>query len=129
VTGAAALEALFDTTPQPVRKRPFPHVVRDDFFRPEVFRELKASFPQIEQLPASRTSARSLFWGDPAYERHLDAHPIWRRLFDAVQSQAFLDHIVRQFGQVLVAPELGGPIDRFEAAPGRWISIYRGGPP
>jgi len=26
-------------------------------------------------------------------------------------------------------PELGAPIDRFEAAPGRWISIYRAATP
>jgi hypothetical protein len=29
----------------------------------------------------------------------------------------------------IVPVALGDPIDRFEAAPGRWISIYRGGPP
>jgi 4-amino-4-deoxy-L-arabinose transferase-like glycosyltransferase len=29
----------------------------------------------------------------------------------------------------IVPPTLGDPIDRFEAAPGRVISIYRGGPP
>jgi 4-amino-4-deoxy-L-arabinose transferase-like glycosyltransferase len=29
----------------------------------------------------------------------------------------------------IVPPALGDPIDRFEAAPGRVISIYRGGPP
>jgi len=31
--------------------------------------------------------------------------------------------------EVQVAPELGEPLDRFEAAPGRWISVYRGSPP
>jgi hypothetical protein len=31
--------------------------------------------------------------------------------------------------EALVAPELGALLDRFEAAPGRWISVYRSGPP
>ena len=94
---ALALESLFDTTLAPVRQHPFPHAVIDDFFRPEVFQELKATFPQVETKALSKSSARGLYWGDPDYERHLVAHPLWRSVFEAVHSQAFIDHIARQF--------------------------------
>jgi len=104
VTPAADLATLFDPAVAPVRRHPFPHAVIDDFLRPEVFEELKATFPEVPAGRAPKSWARSLYWGDEAYERHLDAHLTWRALFNAVHSQAFVEHIRRQFAEAFESP-------------------------
>jgi hypothetical protein len=91
------LDKLFQVSLTPVRDAPFTHAVTDNFFRPDVFDELKRTFPKVEARNASKQWARGLYWGDPEYDRHLDAHPVWRSLFEAIHSQAFVDHIGRQF--------------------------------
>jgi hypothetical protein len=92
--------AVCDLAAQPVRQRPFPHVVKDDFIEQQCYAALKASFPTGEldaDLPRY-----SLYWGDPAYDRLLVEQPAWKALFDAFQSQDFVDYCLRHFGEGLM---------------------------
>lgn len=100
----SGLEQLFSVSLSPVSTAPFAHAVTDGFFQADVFEELKRTFPQVEARNASKQWARGLYWGDAGYERHLDEHPLWRSLFDAVHSQAFVDHIGRQFAETWASP-------------------------
>ncbi len=102
---AGALGKLFRLDSPPLRDRPFAHAVIDDFFRPDVFAELKRTYPKIEARSASKHWARGLYWGDPAYDRLLAEQPIWRSLFDAVHSQSFVDYIGRLFEDAWSAPD------------------------
>jgi hypothetical protein len=85
----------------PVTRRPFPHVLRDGFIRPDLYRELQRTFPDCP--PSSGPSGHGLFWGDAGHEALLASSPAWRELFDAVQGQAFVDYALTQFADVIGA--------------------------
>ena len=81
-----------------VRRQPFPHIVKDNFVAPELYQALRRSFPDCP--PNSGPTGYSYFWGDAEYEKLMAGSPAWKALFDATQSQAFIDYCVRQFGEV-----------------------------
>lgn len=97
---AQSLDTLFDMKKRTIREDPFPHVVVDDFFRPEVFAELKQTYPQIASGSRRKGWAGAIYWGDELYAQHLQEHPIWQTLFDSVHSQAFIDYIHDQFADI-----------------------------
>lgn len=92
---------MFRSDTLPLVRRPFPHVTIDDFLDADSYEALRATFPEC---PAnSGPTGYSRFWGDDDYDALLDAHPIWRQLFDATQSQAFVDYCLAPFAQVIAA--------------------------
>jgi hypothetical protein len=78
--------------------RPFPHALADGFFRPAVYESLRDEFPCLAPAGGRADGDKSLYWGDEAYEKHLAENPSWRQVFHMIQSQAFVDFIVEQFG-------------------------------
>ena len=78
-----------------VNTEPFPHVIHDQFISPELYRQLCESFPTCP--PYGGPTGFSLFWGDDDYQRLLDEHPSWLALFNAFQSQVFIDWGKNQF--------------------------------
>lgn len=91
------LDNLFDASPRPLQWDPFPHVVADGFLRPEVLAKLEAAFPGLDERDPERPSEYTLFWGDEGFDRLVAKEEAWRTLFDAINSQAFLDYAIRQF--------------------------------
>ena len=81
-------------------RRPFPHMIADECFVPDLFRELRDQFPNVIKLERPKGWGQSLYWGDPEYARHLDDSPAWKKVFDTVHSQDFVDWIVEQFGDL-----------------------------
>ena len=94
-----------------VNPNPFPHAVHPEFIKPEIYRELCDSFPQCP--PSSGPTGFSLFWGDEGFTRLLEAKPVWRALFDTLQSQRFIDWGVQQFAAAWA--EAGCAIDPSKA--------------
>jgi hypothetical protein len=82
----------------PVRADPFPHAVADDWLEPELYAELSATFPDCP--PASGPTGYTSFWGDPDYDRLMAESAAWRTLFERYHSQAFVDYMLGQFGDV-----------------------------
>ena len=83
----------------PTTDKPFPHVTADSFLEPEAYRALSTSFPLCP--PNSGPTGYSYFWGDPAFDALLEAHPVWKRLFERTQCQAFVDHALAQFSSII----------------------------
>lgn len=86
---------LLDLRIAPVSEAPFPHVAKDAFLPDELYRELRRTFP--DPPPSVSPSGHALYWGDPAYDRLIEENPAWRSLFDACQTQAFVDYVLAQF--------------------------------
>jgi hypothetical protein len=83
----------------PVLAQPFPHVLRDGYLEPELYDALVASFPECP--PGSGPTGYNYFWGDPEYERLLEGSEAWRTFFHRFHSQAFVDHVLAQFHDVI----------------------------
>lgn len=79
----------------PVGADPFPHAVLDGLFAPEVFQVLADSFPVCP--PASGPTGRTVHRGDPHFDAVMQAEPLWRTLFDEVNSQSFVDTLAALF--------------------------------
>lgn len=86
--GVSALDAV---------PAPFTHSLVDGVFEPNLFQELREQFPKIRTMNRPAGWGQSLYWGEEDYERHLERSPAWRRVFEAVHSQSFVDFIVEQF--------------------------------
>lgn len=86
---------IFDLEMLNVNTEPFPHVIHDHFINPELYRQLCESFPTCP--PSGGPTGFSLFWGDDDYQRLLEEHPAWLGLFNAFQSQTFIDWGKNQF--------------------------------
>ena len=107
MTVATSSIGVCDLGPQRVRRRPFPHVLVDDFIDAATYGSLKATFPTG---PIATDPPRfSLYWGDPEYDRLLAENPAWRVLFDTFHSQRFVDYCVAHFGDFLI--ESGCKVD------------------
>ncbi len=77
---------------------PFPHALADQFFRPAVYEKLRDEFPSIGARSGTGNGQHSLYWGDEEYERHLKRSPSWEDVFHMIQSQAFVNFMIDQFG-------------------------------
>jgi hypothetical protein len=86
---------MFRFDPLPLIDQPFPHVMVDDFIDSADYEVLSSTFPHCP--PNSGPTGYSRFWGDADYDALLDAEPVWRRLFNATQSQPFVDYCLAQF--------------------------------
>src|ERR1044072_6587178 len=84
-----------DLTLLGVNVKPFPHVVHEQFIRPEHYRRLAESDPFCPRT--AKPTRYSLFWGDEGYERLLEEQPTWRSLHETFHSQSFIDWAVEQF--------------------------------
>jgi hypothetical protein len=78
---------------------PFPHVMVDGYLDADDYDALRGSFPPCPHN--SGPTGYSRFWGDPEFDVLLDAQPVWRRLFDWTQSQAFVDLCLAPFADVI----------------------------
>ena len=82
-----------------IRPHPFPHTVVENFIEPSLYKALCTSFPVC---PAnSGPTGHSYFWGDPEYDALIAGSPAWKSLFEATQSQSFVDYCLNQFRDVL----------------------------
>lgn len=90
--------AICDLTPLAVNAEPFPHVLHEQFVRPDYYRQLSQTFPTCP--PSSGPTGFSLYWGDEAYTRLLEEHGAWRKLFDTFHSQRFVNWCREQFAEV-----------------------------
>ncbi len=78
-----------------INYEPFPHVINDQFIEPEIYRQLRESFPNCP--PNTSPTGYSLYWGDDDYRRLLHEQPSWRSLFNTFHSQQFIDWARKQF--------------------------------
>lgn len=84
-----------DLTHLEVNVKPFPHVVHEQFIKPEHYRRLAETFPACP--PTAEPTGHSLFWGDEGYERLLEEQPAWSALHETFHRQSFIDWAVEQF--------------------------------
>ena len=94
-----SLSSVLNMNRLDVALTPFPHVLVDEFFKPEVFRQLHDGFPNIAKMDRPKGWGQSLYWGEVEYERHLEENPSWKQVFDVVHSQSFIDYMIDQFGE------------------------------
>lgn len=86
---------LWDRTAYPLRTAPFDHILVDGFLPPDLFAQLASSFPECP--PGSGPTGFTIHPGDEALNALMTAHPAWRDLHDACNSQAFVDFTLGQF--------------------------------
>lgn len=89
------VRGICDLTRLEVNSRPFPHVIQEQFIRPEQYRQLVESFPACPPTP--EPTGYSLFWGDEGYRRLLEEHAAWRSLHQTFHDQRFIDWAAEQF--------------------------------
>jgi len=94
-----------------VNYEPFPHVIRDQFIEPEIYRQLCESFPSCP--PSTGPTGYSLYWGDDDYQLLLDTEIAWRALFNTFHNQHFIDWAREQFAPLW--RKLGCAIDLSKA--------------
>ncbi len=81
-----------------LKAEPFPHMVHREFIAPELYEELRSSFPDCP--PSTGPTGFSLYWGDQGYSRLMDEQPAWGELFNTFHSQRFIEWVKVQFGSV-----------------------------
>jgi hypothetical protein len=113
----ATQKRVCDLVPLNVRAEPFSHVVREDFIEPELYRQLRRTFPVCQ--PGKSPTGFSLYWGDEGYGQLLDEQPAWRALFETFHSQSFIEWAGAQFAEVWHRDGC-----RIDPAGGRYVS-YR----
>ena len=86
---------ICDLTRLEVNSHPFPHVIHEQFIKPEHYRQLVESFPACPPTP--EPTGYSLFWGDEGYQRLLEEHAAWRSLHQTFHQQRFIDWAAEQF--------------------------------
>jgi hypothetical protein len=86
---------LHDLAALPIDEHPFPHVVVDNLFAPDVFAALERGYPACP--PASGPTGRTIHRGDAEFDSVLAAQPGWRALFETCHSQAFVDALAGLF--------------------------------
>ena len=78
-----------------VNEQPFPHLIHEHFIQPEIYEQLRGSFPNCP--PNTGPTGYSLYWGDKGYQKLLDRQPAWKALFRCFHSQPFIDWAREQF--------------------------------
>lgn len=109
-----------------VNTKPFPHVVHEQFIRPEHYRRLAETFPACP--PTAEPTGYSLFWGDEGYERLLEEQPVWRALHETFHSQRFVDWAAEQFASIWRPEGLGIDLSRARYVPYREDRIDKARP-
>ena len=94
----AAPKPLCDFSHQSITELPFPHVQCDNFIEPQVYQQLRMSFPTCP--PKVGPTGYSLYWGDEPYEQLLRSRPAWQSLFNDFHCQRFVDWCRAQFCDV-----------------------------
>ncbi len=94
---ARANDGLLDLTVQPVRRKPYEHVLCESFIALSAYQELSRSYPSCP--PRIGPTGFSCYWGDPDYDALIADNAAWRSLFDAFHSQRFVDYMITQFGE------------------------------
>ena len=94
-----------------VDSEPFPHVIHNQFIEPDIYRQLRKSFPICP--PNLSPTGYSLYWVDDDYQRLLDTELAWRALFDTFHSQQFIEWAREQFAPLW--RKLGCTIDLSKA--------------
>ncbi len=87
-----------DLTRLEVNRKPFPHVIHEQFIRPELYRQLCESFPACPPTP--EPTGHSLYWGDEGYRQLLDEQPAWRALHRTFHDQRFIEWAAEQFAPI-----------------------------
>ena len=92
-------------TPEDVVSKPFPHLFKEPFVRPELFARLKAEFPADEVFDSNSTlgarAGRDLYPGDEAYDELMRSSPAWREFYEFVDSAEFVQLTLDLFGSYL----------------------------
>lgn len=104
---SATSSSALNLASAPLRKRPFEHVIVNDFIAPDIYRELLQSFPTCP--PSTGPTGYSCYWGDAIYDGLVAANAAWRILFEATHSQSFVAYCIRTFAPAL--SKHGCPID------------------
>ena len=79
----------------PIKERPFPHILKDEFVDRVVYKDALASFPKC--LESTGPTGFSTYWGDALYDSLIESEPAWGALHRTFHSQAFVDYIIKQF--------------------------------
>jgi len=76
---------------------PFEHVCVDDFLPGPLFAELAATFPECPQ--ATGPTGFTIHPGDAEFDALMRGSDAWHAFWQACDSQAFTDFMLRQFGE------------------------------
>jgi hypothetical protein len=102
---------MLQVTPADVVADPFPHVISDEILPPDLFRRLRAEYPEAEVFEevaattgsvgsrAGRHTGFDIYRGDTAYDRLMDRSPAWAEFDAFINSRAFIDQYHALFGR------------------------------
>ena len=92
----------FTFQPDDIVAEPFPHIVKDNFINPDLYKRLKEEYPSDDLFDKSSSAGaragRDLYRDDPAYSTHIANSPAWRELHEYMNSAKFVDAILGLFG-------------------------------
>jgi hypothetical protein len=99
MSNSTMTETPFRANSVKVVDQPFPHAIADQFFDPTLFKDLQQQYPDmsIMKAPPGPGWGYSLYQDDVSHEGFLKRSPAWKRVFDYVHSQAFLEFVLTQF--------------------------------
>lgn len=88
-------QSICDLAHRAVNEQPFPHLLHHHFIQPEIYEQLRRSFPKCPRNTGP--TGYSLYWGDKSYQKLLDREPAWKALFNCFHSQTFIDWARERF--------------------------------
>lgn len=104
---------MLNLTQTDVKKSPFPHAVKQGILPEELFRELRADFPEVETFHdqdeltkgiGSRTGSGTgfdIYRGDDAYNSLVANSPAWHQFDAYINSPDFVGKFIELFGDDL----------------------------
>ncbi len=96
---------ILNVSPEDVISQPFPHILKDNFVEPRLYRRLKAEFPPDEVFARNTSlggrTGRDLYRGDALYDELLRTSPAWREFYEYINSPAYMDLMLDLFGRYI----------------------------
>ena len=88
-------QGICDLSYRALNEQPFPHLINNHFIQPEIYEQLRSSFPKCPRN--SGPTGYSLYSDDKEYQKLLDREPAWQALFNCFHDQTFIDWAREQF--------------------------------
>ena len=99
-----------------IAEQPFEHIVKENFIDPVFYNNLCQHFPKLNTLNLSIGWQKdySIFFDDKIFQDLMAQSTSWKKLFESIQSQKFVDYCVSQFRSVSTKHECKLNLDQIK---------------
>jgi hypothetical protein len=91
---------MLNIDPEELKVEPFPYLVQRELFDPDVYAELKATYPRFDAVAGWRRMSKDLMRGDAGFAEAV-SRGAWKQFFDYLNSPVFVFTMIGLFQEGL----------------------------